>query len=129
MRPTRPPPGTTTRPTAPCPPSPRPAGPTRSIGTAAVAVTIILPGLLCRELGRVSCSPATRPGAAAFHPGARLPTDRPTTARASSNRDPEATIPPQASPQASRDYAESYLCLLYTSDAADDLLCVDLGGR
>ena len=21
------------------------------------------------------------------------------------------------------------LCLLYTSDAADDLLCVDLGGR
>src|SRR5450756_3244280 len=24
---------------------------------------------------------------------------------------------------------EIYLCLLYTSDAADDLLCVDLGGR
>src|SRR5450756_3192749 len=24
---------------------------------------------------------------------------------------------------------EFYLCLLYTSDAADDLLCVDLGGR
>ena len=23
----------------------------------------------------------------------------------------------------------SYICLLYTSDAADDLLCVDLGGR
>ena len=23
----------------------------------------------------------------------------------------------------------NYLCLLYTSDAADDLLCVDLGGR
>src|SRR5450756_1005572 len=23
----------------------------------------------------------------------------------------------------------AYLCLLYTSDAADDLLCVDLGGR
>src|SRR5450756_1204306 len=22
-----------------------------------------------------------------------------------------------------------YMCLLYTSDAADDLLCVDLGGR
>src|SRR5664280_3921052 len=81
MRSTRPPPGTTTRPTAPRPPSPRPAGPTRSIGTAAVAVAIILPGLLCRELGRVSCSPATRPGAAALHPGARLPTDRPTTDR------------------------------------------------
>src|SRR5659263_614295 len=24
---------------------------------------------------------------------------------------------------------EPYTCLLYTSDAADDLLCVDLGGR
>ena len=24
---------------------------------------------------------------------------------------------------------ERILCLLYTSDAADDLLCVDLGGR
>src|SRR5450756_136821 len=24
---------------------------------------------------------------------------------------------------------QSYACLLYTSDAADDLLCVDLGGR
>ena len=23
----------------------------------------------------------------------------------------------------------SFACLLYTSDAADDLLCVDLGGR
>ena len=27
-------------------------------------------------------------------------------------------------------YCAKYdLCLLYTSDAADDLLCVDLGGR
>src|SRR5450756_1201284 len=25
--------------------------------------------------------------------------------------------------------AKSLVCLLYTSDAADDLLCVDLGGR
>jgi len=25
--------------------------------------------------------------------------------------------------------SELYNCLLYTSDAADDLLCVDLGGR
>ena len=24
---------------------------------------------------------------------------------------------------------ETHACLLYTSDAADDLLCVDLGGR
>ena len=27
------------------------------------------------------------------------------------------------------DGGECILCLLYTSDAADDLLCVDLGGR
>ena len=26
-------------------------------------------------------------------------------------------------------YQSVYPCLLYTSDAADDLLCVDLGGR
>ena len=26
-------------------------------------------------------------------------------------------------------FREAYNCLLYTSDAADDLLCVDLGGR
>ena len=26
-------------------------------------------------------------------------------------------------------YAYNVACLLYTSDAADDLLCVDLGGR
>ena len=26
-------------------------------------------------------------------------------------------------------YAQAKDCLLYTSDAADDLLCVDLGGR
>ena len=26
-------------------------------------------------------------------------------------------------------YKEDNICLLYTSDAADDLLCVDLGGR
>src|SRR5450756_104080 len=34
--------------------------------------------------------------------------------------------PPGDIPEQDRDY---YLCLLYTSDAADDLLCVDLGGR
>src|SRR5450756_1193055 len=28
-----------------------------------------------------------------------------------------------------RSYARCWACLLYTSDAADDLLCVDLGGR
>ena len=33
---------------------------------------------------------------------------------------PEGALPPEKT---------SYPCLLYTSDAADDLLCVDLGGR
>ena len=27
------------------------------------------------------------------------------------------------------DWTQGNVCLLYTSDAADDLLCVDLGGR
>mgnify|MGYP007111971078 CR=1 FL=1 len=26
-------------------------------------------------------------------------------------------------------FTHAHVCLLYTSDAADDLLCVDLGGR
>ena len=28
-----------------------------------------------------------------------------------------------------RRFARCHVCLLYTSDAADDLLCVDIGGR
>src|SRR5680860_1704821 len=32
-------------------------------------------------------------------------------------------------PYCSLGHARNYHCLLYTSDAADDLLCVDLGGR
>ena len=32
-------------------------------------------------------------------------------------------------PWAAQNGAQIMLCLLYTSDAADDLLCVDLGGR
>src|SRR5450756_3153555 len=36
---------------------------------------------------------------------------------------------PQAWWQSIRDNMPAYDCLLYTSDAADDLLCVDLGGR
>ena len=31
--------------------------------------------------------------------------------------------------QVMREWIVSNICLLYTSDAADDLLCVDLGGR
>src|SRR5450756_3179419 len=31
--------------------------------------------------------------------------------------------------QAERAHLRPQVCLLYTSDAADDLLCVDLGGR
>src|SRR5450756_585341 len=33
------------------------------------------------------------------------------------------------SPDAAAAVTQSWTCLLYTSDAADDLLCVDLGGR
>ena len=28
-----------------------------------------------------------------------------------------------------KNYKTQYICLLYTSDAADDMQCVDLGGR
>ena len=35
----------------------------------------------------------------------------------------------QAGVRYSIDNPDSYICLLYTSDAADDPLCVDLGGR
>ena len=38
-----------------------------------------------------------------------------------------ATLLAKSDPDAQ--FAMSCLCLLYTSDAADDLLCVDLGGR
>src|SRR5659263_783189 len=34
-----------------------------------------------------------------------------------------------ARPRSCPTWARSRSCLLYTSDAADDLLCVDLGGR
>src|SRR5665213_2677433 len=37
--------------------------------------------------------------------------------------DPDAGVYPMVAP------GQAYACLLYTSDAADDLLCVDLGGR
>src|SRR5659263_772137 len=35
----------------------------------------------------------------------------------------------QSEPRSIMDPCRYSLCLLYTSDAADDLLCVDLGGR
>ena len=35
----------------------------------------------------------------------------------------------EADPKKFHNLANSMVCLLYTSDAADDLLCVDLGGR
>src|SRR5659263_251527 len=38
-------------------------------------------------------------------------------------------IPAPARRQGRRAVPRYYCCLLYTSDAADDLLCVDLGGR
>src|SRR5450756_2760819 len=36
---------------------------------------------------------------------------------------------PCCNPDRSFCHAPDHTCLLYTSDAADDLLCVDLGGR
>ena len=36
---------------------------------------------------------------------------------------------PEIRSKLSGDIQAAYSCLLYTSDAADDLLCVDLGGR
>src|SRR5680860_1896342 len=36
---------------------------------------------------------------------------------------------PLKKPPLSRSHGQPHPCLLYTSDAADDLLCVDLGGR
>ena len=41
---------------------------------------------------------------------------------------PEESAPEESAPEESAP-EESAPCLLYTSDAADDLLCVDLGGR
>ena len=43
------------------------------------------------------------------------------------NTPPNHTSDPSIS--ALERYAPYLSCLLYTSDAADDLLCVDLGGR
>src|SRR5680860_890637 len=39
------------------------------------------------------------------------------------------TSPDPARPAVLAFNGDTYICLLYTSDAADDLLCVDLGGR
>ena len=40
-----------------------------------------------------------------------------------------AILAPAHIDAAAFDATHPYTCLLYTSDAADDLLCVDLGGR
>src|SRR5450756_1228733 len=47
----------------------------------------------------------------------------------SSRRRPRVSRTPLSSTSASRGVCWWNPCLLYTSDAADDLLCVDLGGR
>src|SRR5450756_1419181 len=52
----------------------------------------------------------------------------PVSAAGSTRRTPSATATPMAQPAATSD-GQCTACLLYTSDAADDLLCVDLGGR
>src|SRR5428012_18454 len=52
-------------------------------------------------------------------------------ARERAERRPEQTVPSRTSAALCRPakLVPSYTCLLYTSDAADDLHCVDLGGR
>src|SRR5450756_2379503 len=70
------------------------------------------PAHRCR--GRRACP--TRPAASAMQ---RLPPSR----RCEARRAPTTRRPRTSS------YAAPRPCLLYTSDAADDLLCVDLGGR
>ena len=52
--------------------------------------------------------------------------------RAAANMQPERfqPLPPARPPKIdAAEQREQTNCLLYTSDAADDLLCVDLGGR
>ena len=47
----------------------------------------------------------------------------------SSNPDQGKPADPQPSPEPSKPADPPPTCLLYTSDAADDMQCVDLGGR
>ena len=44
-------------------------------------------------------------------------------------READATMYTWAGPEISVATTKAYSCLLYTSDAADELLCVDIGGR
>src|SRR5450756_2296749 len=53
----------------------------------------------------------------------------PAACMASSRTRPASTSARSATCRRSRPPSRSTACLLYTSDAADDLLCVDLGGR
>src|SRR5659263_672927 len=69
-----------------------------------------------RGRGRDRREPAPPPSA----PGRRLPGCSVARARGPC---------PGAPPGDRRSRAGTPTCLLYTSDAADDLLCVDLGGR
>ena len=43
--------------------------------------------------------------------------------------DAPSCVPSESSRRLCRSRSHSTSCLLYTSDAADDLLCVDVGGR
>src|SRR5665213_2388131 len=53
----------------------------------------------------------------------------PVSPRSSTGYGPRSEPRFEADGRCSHSGAEGPSCLLYTSDAADDLLCVDLGGR
>src|SRR5450756_3236209 len=66
--------------------------------------------------GRITDAPMARESMTAPIVTSTVPTDPATV-----------SVSPTSQPFGSA--ASSWTCLLYTSDAADDLLCVDLGGR
>ena len=55
--------------------------------------------------------------------------DRGDRAEAAETDDPAHRLLQSPQRRAADDRHGARACLLYTSDAADDLLCVDLGGR
>src|SRR5680860_1924483 len=64
-----------------------------------------------------------RPGRRTWSRRLRIPRPTDRLGRKETREQEEARLSSRASS------VRSPICLLYTSDAADDLLCVDLGGR
>ena len=55
--------------------------------------------------------------------------DTPTDSKGNRNLDPIRKLVENVSKTGAQLVLTSQVCLLYTSDAADDMQCVDLGGR